>query len=1466
MTAPTSASHPSSPFSRARDVAGRIDIGTVLLLAVVYIPLLMTKPGKVGADTKTYLYLDPGRLLSRAPYMWDPNVGLGTVTHQNIGYLWPMGPYYFVMDAIGVPDWIAQRLWLGTIIVMAGLGVRWMLKELRWQGSGATVAAFAYALSPYLLDYAARISVILLPFAGLPWLIGLAARALRRGDWRTPAVFALVTLTVGGVNATSLLLVMVAPMLWFVHATFITREVTLRDAVRCALRITVLTAVTSLWWVAGLLIQGAHGIPILRYTETYETVAAAALAPELLRGLGYWFFYGRDGLGAWTQSTIPLIQNLPALALSYVLPFFGFVAVLMTRWRHRVFFASIVVIGLVVSIGSHPWDSSSPYGAVFKAWSTSDLGLSFRSTPRAVPLIALGLSVFLGAGVAAISRWRPALHRPVAGALLILICLNQAPLFRGQMVDQNLLRDEELPSYRSEAADALSEGDPDTRVLEFPGIDFASYRWGNTVDPVTPGLTDREYVARELIPYGSPPSANLLNDMDQPFQSGRPDPDTLAPLARLLGVGDILFRADMQYERFRTPRPRQTFQDLLAADGLGAPITFGAARPNTPVEDLPLDDELEFASPFDAPDPSPLSIFPVENPRSILRTVQASDPVVLAGDGAGVVALASSGGLQADRPLFYAATFANEPSTLLGLAAEPRSSLVVTDTDRRQARRWGSVRENDGYTERAGEVALETDRSDNRLEVFPDQQDDDQTVAEQIGGSTLAASAYGNGVTYTAGDRAVNAMDGDETTAWKVAAFDKAEGNFLEIVTDDPVTTDRLTLLQGQGAKNRWMTGISLSFDEGDPIPVELDDSSRVSPGQLISFPEQTFSTVRITIESTDLGLLASYKGISDVGIAEIAIPGVGPVREVVRPPVALLDEVGERSIERQLSYVFTRRAPNPGDVIVADEEPWMQRWIIGPVARSFTVFGSARLNATLGDIEIDRLLSLPDAAAGGVTAESSSRLPGTLSSRASAAVDGDPSTAYQTPLNVTAGNWIQYTYPDPVTIDGLDMTFLTDGKHSVPTRVSVSADGGPGVPVELAPTDLGDGNERGATTEVRAETGNLTGTAFRVTFDQVNEAASKEWFGGTRTVLPIGVAEVGLPTVTPRPSSAPIEGQCRNDLVNIGGEPVPMRLVGTIGQAESSRALRLEACDGAVDIPDGRTLLESGRGTETGLDVELLTLASAAGGGAGVDTLATAPDDGPAPPATVGERTARLTWQAQVTDAVEPYWVVLAQSYGPGWTAETSDGSSLGAPTLVNGFANGWMVDPAEYGADVTITMTWAPQKWVWTGLAASSLGVLLCIGLIIGRPRRGRKRSSDVSTAVEGMVPVGVSPFESDGPPIGPARVAALSAVIAVLAVVFGGPLVGIGVGAVAVVGLSIRRGQAVVRIASVGLFGAAAAFIVAKQARNGYQVDFNWMERFEVTHAWALAATMLLLVAVVVDAVRAGPSTPPTSDPDV
>ena len=47
-------------------------------------------------------------------------------------------------------------------------------------------------------------------------------------------------------------------------------------------------------------------------------------------------------------------------------------------------------------------------------------------------------------------------------------------------------------------------------------------------------------------------SADLLVALDNRIQEGRLSPDALAPLARLLGVGQILVRNDLDYERFET--------------------------------------------------------------------------------------------------------------------------------------------------------------------------------------------------------------------------------------------------------------------------------------------------------------------------------------------------------------------------------------------------------------------------------------------------------------------------------------------------------------------------------------------------------------------------------------------------------------------------------------------------------------------------------------------------------------------------------------------------------------------------------------------------------------------------------------------------------------------------------------------------------------------------------------------------
>ena len=264
--------------------AARGQVGILALLA--YLPLLLTHRGMVAADTKPYLLLDPRGLLQDAGSMWQPDFAMGTVTHQNLGFLWPIGPFFAVGDLLGLADWIVQRLWLGSILFAAGMGVRWFLRTIGWRGAAVLVASMAYMLSPYVLDYIARISVILLPWAGLPWMLALTVRALRTPGWRHPALFALVTLTIGGVNATSLLLVGLGPVLWIAWSVA-EGTVPWRRALGVAGRIGLLIVGTSIWWVVGLRTQAAYGLPTLRLTETYEVIADAATAPEpLCRAVG----------------------------------------------------------------------------------------------------------------------------------------------------------------------------------------------------------------------------------------------------------------------------------------------------------------------------------------------------------------------------------------------------------------------------------------------------------------------------------------------------------------------------------------------------------------------------------------------------------------------------------------------------------------------------------------------------------------------------------------------------------------------------------------------------------------------------------------------------------------------------------------------------------------------------------------------------------------------------------------------------------------------------------------------------------------------------------------------------------------------------------------------------------------------------------------------------------------------------
>ncbi|HTZ08323.1 MAG TPA: alpha-(1-_3)-arabinofuranosyltransferase family protein, partial [Acidimicrobiales bacterium] len=757
------------------------------LAAVAYVPLLCTAPGVVGADTELDLYLDPSRFLSQVASMWDPDQSMGTVTHQYIGYLLPMGPYYALTHALGVPTWVAQRLWTGSLLFLAGAGVLFLLRTLApsrgtgpldlagWGGLGAVVAALAYMLSPYVMQNEARQSVLLLPWVGLPWMVGLVARALRRGGWRHAALFALVVALVGSTNATGLLLVGVGPALWVVWE-LAARRVSWRRALTVTAKVLALSVAVSLWWAEGLAVESAYGMDILRYTESVPTVALTSSASETLRGLGYWYTYGVDNLGLYLPMAGPYMTSLWLLAVSFAVPALAVVGAVVTRWRQRTFFVGLVLVGTVLAVGAHPLADPTPLGRLVKTgMSDSTVGLALRSTNRATPLVVLGLAVLLGAAVAAVgARWRAA-GVVAAAACAALVGADLPSLWTGQFVAANLEHPEAVPSYFQQAATYLDDqaGAGDTRVLTEPGIDFASYRWGSTLQPVLPALMTRPEVDRGLVPYGSPGSADLLMALDEEVQTLTVDPSALAPVLRLMSAGDLVVDSDLQYERYATPRP-QALWDLLdpVPGGLSPPVGFGDPRvTQAEPERYPLVDETALGLPHDAAAPPPLAVFAVSGARPILRTEGAGTPMLVDGSGQGLVAAAATGLLDGQSTILYSPSLASDPAALRRQLAAG-AALVVTDSNRLQAEQFGTVRENYGYTEAPGEEPLVADPSDATLPLFPASDGTDtETVALLAGVQGVQASGYGNPITYTPESRPDQALDGSLRTAWTVGAF-----------------------------------------------------------------------------------------------------------------------------------------------------------------------------------------------------------------------------------------------------------------------------------------------------------------------------------------------------------------------------------------------------------------------------------------------------------------------------------------------------------------------------------------------------------------------------------------------------------------------------------------------------------------------------------------------------------------------
>jgi arabinofuranan 3-O-arabinosyltransferase len=321
-----------------------------------------------------------------------------------------------------------------------------------------------------------------------------------------------------------------------------------------------------------------------------------------------------------------------------------------------------------------------------------------------------------------------------------------------------------------------------------------------------------------------------------------------------------------------------------------------------------------------------------------------------------------------------------------------------------------------------------------------------------------------------------------------------------------------------------------------------------------------------------------------------------------------------------------------------------------------------------------------------------------------------------------------------------------------------------------------------------------------------------------------------------------------------------------------AGNALGVSLCGpdvGGLPLGPGNHTLTSTPGQVAGVDVDQLALTSAPGGGI---PAAVPPAPPPAPPTVVVASQTSTAIQVRVSglsSGVAPFELVMGQSINAGWAA-TINGHALGAPELIDGFANGWRIDPARLGTVppggvVTVQLRWGPQARVNIGLLVSLLAILVCLILaFLPWARRRPERPGDTIPA-DGDAPGLASPFDVDGPrlPVGSSVIVGVAA--GAVAGVITTPVTGLVVGVATLVALLVPRLRMLLGLAAVGCVVAAGIYVVARQGSAHIVDNGSWPSEFGLASTLTWAGVVFLGADATVEVVRRWRSPSPDRTPD-
>ncbi len=726
-------------------------------------------PGRVVGDTKVDLVVDPGAWLSRAVSIWDPDGQLGQVQNQAYGYLFPMGPFFWVGDVLQLDPWVVQRLWWALLWCVACCGVVRLCRELGIGTPGVRLlAGVLFALSPRFLSVIGPSSIEMWPTALAPWVLVPLVIGLSRGRaWRQAGLSALAVGCVGGVNAVATSAVLPLAVLWLLLAP--------RGPRRRALLLwwPPLVLVAVLWWLVPLLLLGQYSPPFLDYIESSTVTSSTATVLDALRGTTNWVpRVSWQGVAGREILTTPVIvgQVLVLVAI-------GAVGLVRRDLPHRRFLVTGLAAGLVLMTIGHTGTVSgwfAPELQIALDGSLAPLRNAHKFDVVARLPMVLGLAhavtVWLGADrertFADVRLWTA---RLAVGSAVLAVTL---PAWAGHVAPRGSW--DAVPDYWSQTTTWLADHDSPA-ALVLPASSFADQIWGSTGDEVVQPLATTPWITRSVVPLTPPGTIRMLDAVTDQASSG--SPTGLAATLRRAGIRHVVVRFDLA-DRVDPSRAELIDHTLTSTPGLVEVASFGPDLGSDPSTEI--DGQRFFVSGGWQTEQPAVIVFEVQDAPTPFTPVDTA-PVVV-GDAGTLAALDTLGVLP--------------PGSTFLAGDRPESSTgpwVLTDGQRRSEVDFSAV-------DRQRSAALgpgEPYRFDRGTHDYA-ADDTSASVVELEGARGLTASSSRSDAGVGGGSRPSagpwSAFDGDPRSAWQ----SRTDTGWIRLQLDEPTDLGVVTIRTGQ--------------------------------------------------------------------------------------------------------------------------------------------------------------------------------------------------------------------------------------------------------------------------------------------------------------------------------------------------------------------------------------------------------------------------------------------------------------------------------------------------------------------------------------------------------------------------------------------------------------------------------------------------------------------------------------------